>query len=211
MNQAREYITNPNNPSSVYVEYKGEKRKLFRNQDGTIGILAKGKRKYGYEFDDFNSISKIYYPKVVTEETKTEYRRKMVQKFKKFAAKATFTNPFIRKCLEADQCKSLYENGLSTGSCNEGKIVSLQSIAKVNTNEVEFFVNALMQKKEYNSGRFLFRGYECTLSVGIHKDENNYTTAGDVMGYLSMEYKDCLNGYYYLLINEENFIGYDKD
>lgn len=37
------------------------------------------------------------------------------------------------------------------------------------------------------------------------------TSPGDVMGYLSPEYKDCGNGYCYLLINEDKFIGYDKD
>ena len=34
---------------------------------------------------------------------------------------------------------------------------------------------------------------------------------GMFFGYLSLEYKGCGNGYYYLLINDDNFIGYDVD
>lgn len=132
-------------------------------------------------------------------------------KCKREAGKASFTNPFIRKCLIADENKTAYENDISGGSINSGKIISLTSIAKKHPWEVKLFRQALSEKKPYRSGRIPFRGYEMTISVEPYKEGNKYTLPGDVNGYLSLEYKDCLNGYYYLLINDENFIGYDKD
>ena len=50
--------------------------------------------------------------------------------------------------------------------------------------------------------RLPFRGYELTIST--RKEDN-----GDFAGSLSLEYKNCGNGYYYLLINDDCFIGYD--
>lgn len=34
---------------------------------------------------------------------------------------------------------------------------------------------------------------------------------GDIHGGFSKERRNCLNGFYYLLINDSNFIGYDID
>jgi len=213
LHEAEQYLRDPQKPNKLYIQYNGSRRRLFINKDGAIGVIAKGKRKQGYLFSDWDKISKIYYPVESTEETIAQYNIRINRKYKLEASKAGFTNPFIRSCLNADEEKCPYENGISGGSCNEGKIITLDSIRKAGYSfVVDRFISALKEKREYNSAsRFKFRGYECTLSVGIHKEGSNYTSPGDVMGYLSLEYKNCLNGYYYLLINEDKFIGYDKD
>ena len=64
MHPAEEYLRNEQNPPVLYVRIYGERRKLFINRGGenVIGIIAKGKRKHGYIFSDWNRIEKIYYP-----------------------------------------------------------------------------------------------------------------------------------------------------
>ena len=99
--------------------------------------------------------------------------------------------------------KSPYEYGVTTGCKITGDLVSVETVAKRywNGNALK---QAVSDKKEFISGRFGFQGYDG--SVSFKKEEN-----GDFRGYLSKEYKDCGNGYYYLLINDEYFIGYDVD
>lgn len=60
MHPAEEYLRNEQNPPVLYVRIYGERRKLFINRGGenVIGIIAKGKRKHGYIFSDWNSIEK---------------------------------------------------------------------------------------------------------------------------------------------------------
>lgn len=212
LHQAEEYLRNPDNPQTLYVRYLGEKRRLFINdRKGDIYMFSKGSRKKGDVFKNLNSITKIYLPGERKPSTPEEIERRHVLKCKREAAKATFTNPFIRKCLEADETKSAYENDISGGSNNSGKIISLTSIAKKHPWEVKLFRQALAEHRDYSSGRIPFRGYEMTLSLETTKEGDKYNEPGDIRGFLSLEYKDCLNGYYYLLINNENFIGYDKD
>lgn len=64
MHPAEEYLRNEQNPPVLYVRIYGERRKLFinRGRENVVGIIAKGKRKHGYIFSDWNSIEKIYYP-----------------------------------------------------------------------------------------------------------------------------------------------------
>jgi hypothetical protein len=64
---------------------------------------------------------------------------------------------------------------------------------------------AIADKKDAKTicSRYNFAGYE--MSIEIHNDN------GVFRGFLSLEYKNCGNGYYYLLINDDNFIGYDVD
>ena len=72
MHPAEEYLRNEQNPPVLYVRIYGERRKLFINRGGenVIGIIAKGKRKHGYIFSDWNSIEKIYYPSQEKEDEK---------------------------------------------------------------------------------------------------------------------------------------------
>ncbi len=210
--EAELHLRKPENPDYLYVIYQGCRRKLFLNEKGgPIGIVKKGCTRSGTRFNDWSGVTKILMPEDI-QKVKKGNNARLIKKYKREAAKATFTNPFIRNCLAADENKCPYENNLSTGSSNEGKIISLQSIRNAGYSFiVEKFSKALKDKIEYSSSRFPFRGYECTLSISTHRLESSYTSPGDVIGYLSLEYKDCGNGYYYLLINEEKFIGYDKD
>ncbi|MDR2005309.1 MAG: hypothetical protein LBQ74_19985 [Prevotella sp.] len=212
LSPAEEYLRNPDNPNTLYIRYLSKKRRLFINdRNGTIYMFLKGSCKRGYPFMDFGGISRIYYPQDAKVVSPEEVERRHVLKCKREAAKATFTNLFIRLCLAADENKTAYDNGISGGSINSGKIISLTSIAKKHPLEVKLFRQALVEGKPYNSGRIPFRGYEMTISIEPYKEGDNYNSPGDIRGYLNLEYKNCLNGYYYLLINDENFIGYDKD
>ncbi|MBF0648723.1 hypothetical protein IR083_07815 [Dysgonomonas sp. GY75] len=212
LSPGEEYLRNPDTPNTLYIRYLGKKRRLFINdRNGSVYMFMKGSRKRGYPFTDFSGISRIYYPQDAKVDTPGETERRHVLKCKREAAKASFTNPFIRKCLVADENKTACENGISGGSINSGKIISLTSIAKKHPWEVKLFRQALANKSPYTSFRIPFRGYEMTISIEPCKEGDNYNSPGDIRGYLNLEYKDCLNGYYYLLINDENFIGYEKD
>jgi hypothetical protein len=197
MHEAEKYLRE--NPGHLYVRYRGEKRRLFITRDGVICKICKGRRNAGYPFSDWAGVSKIFYPV-----PKTDLQKNPVEKYRREASKAGFTNDFIRRCREADANRTLYENGITTGNAIDGKIITLASVAKAAPYEAERFLAAMKNRTVCHSGRFPFRGYEGTLEVTV--DER-----GEPMGYLAVEFKNCGNGYYYQLINEQNFIGYDVD
>ena len=66
------------------------------------------------------------------------------------------------------------------------------------------FREAFKKKEKYSSYRFDFCGYDGTL--WCEPKEN-----GDMIAGFSKEYRNCGNGYYYLLINDDCVIGYDID
>ena len=66
------------------------------------------------------------------------------------------------------------------------------------------FRTALKQGEKFSTGRFDFCGYDGTL--WCEPREN-----GDMAAGFRKEYRNCGNGYYYLLINDEYMIGYDID
>lgn len=203
--ELQSYLKDPAKPYEVTVSYRGEKRRLFYNDRiGLFGLKLKGARRNGYIFGDWNGIEKVYYPK---EESKEEYNYRIAKKYYKCARKATFTNEFIRKCLTVDVTKSPYQNGISTGVPIEGRIITLFSIEKQYPTEVECFRQALAARRKYHGCRLPFRGYEMTLELCHDNDEPDNV----VRGFLSLEYKDCANGRYYLLVNDNEFIGYDID
>ena len=44
MHEAEQYLRNPETPDSLYVQYKGRRRRLFYNRDNSIfGIIGIGK------------------------------------------------------------------------------------------------------------------------------------------------------------------------
>ena len=112
----------------------------------------------------------------------TDYR--LVRKYQREAAKAGLTNPFIRKIQHAD--------------CNKTGVY-LQ------------FCKAVENHTPFHSLRFNFRGYDGSLWVEPHDNDDSYYRAGDLSAGFSKEFRNSLNGYYYLLINERTFIGYDVD
>lgn len=66
------------------------------------------------------------------------------------------------------------------------------------------FRQAMRNKEKFSTLRFDFCGYDGTL--WCEPREN-----GDMAAGFSKEYRNCSNGYYYLLINDEFMIGYDID
>ena len=199
--EAEAYLRNSENPTSLYVKINGSRRRLFINRnEGIIGIIAKGKRKKGYVFNDWNSIEQIHYP---TGSSKEERERKLVLKYQKLAKRATFTNNWLEDIAHADLTKSLYENHITTGNAIDGKCIKLSTLAKYcGSSQMDFFLNAVKTCCRFSSCRFDFCGYDGSLWCEPH--ENGTVTAG-----FNKEYRNCANGYYYLLINDDTLIGYD--
>lgn len=176
---------------------------MFINRDeNIIGIIAPRKRKRGHVFTDWASIEKIYYP---SHDQEANTDRKLILKYQKLARLATHTNDWLRKIADADLDKSLYENHITTGTRIDGKCIGLATIEKYcGTTEMHLFRQAMKNKKSFSTCRFDFCGYDGTLWC---EPRDN----GDMAAGFSKEYRNCGNGYYYLLINDEYMIGYDID
>ena len=203
MYEAEAYLRNPQNPSSLHVRISGKKRRLFINRDqNQIGIIAEGKRNKGYLFCGWSSIEKVFYP---TDTDPAEEQRKLLLKYQKLAKLATFTNHWLKRITEADPSKSLYENHITTGVTIEGQCIKLSTIEKhCGYHTAQMFRDSLKNGEPYHSSRFDFNGYDGSLWCEPKGD-------GTIMAGFSKEYRGCGNGYYYLLINDETFIGYDID
>lgn len=129
----------------------------------------------------------------------------MILKYQKLARLATHTNDWLRRIAGADLTKSLYENHITTGTGIDGKCIRLSTIEKYCGYMVmACFREAFKKKEKYSSYRFDFCGYDGTL--WCEPQEN-----GDMIAGFSKEYRNCGNGYYYLLINDDCVIGYDID
>lgn len=200
LHEAEQFLRNEKTENYLYVKIDNKRRRLFINPNGLIGIIAPYKKHSGYLFDDWSSIEKIYYPK-----DKEEQIRKLVTKYKKLASLATFESPYLEKVKKADINKSLYENQLTTGTSIDGKVISLKTIEKYCGEQiVNSFKDAIKNRENFHFYRFDFGGYDGSLWVNVF--ENGTINAG-----FSKEYRNCGNGYYYMLINDDNFIGYDID
>lgn len=211
MHEAEQYLRNPETPDSLYVQYKGRRRRLFYNRNNSIfGIIGIGKRRRGFRFSDWDGIEKIF--KQALPKEPTEINRRLIRKFQREAAKAGFTNPFIRSIQNADYNKSLYNNGITTGTRIDGQIITLDALRKwCGEGTYQCFCEAVRNHTPYHSGRFNFRGYDGSLWVEVYDKDDGYHQAGDLKAGFSKEFRNCGNGYYYLLINEQTFIGYDVD
>lgn len=195
---AEAYLRNEQNPTSLYVRIGGQRRRLFINRDeNLIGIIATRKRNRGYILpigQDYPSHD---------QEANTD--RKLILKYQKLARLATHTNDWLRTIADADLDKSLYENHITTGTRIDGKCIGLATIEKYcGTAEMYLFRQAMKNKKSFSTCRFDFCGYDGTLWC---EPRDN----GDMAAGFSKEYRNCGNGYYYLLINDEYMIGYDID
>jgi hypothetical protein len=188
--------------------------RFFISGNGVLCYFKTGSRKRGFPVDeDLFSKFKNYVGKP-SELDKKKIEFRIIEKFRKYAEKASFDNNFIRQCKELpktldewskDNYKSAYEYGITTGCKITGQIISLNSIAKQYPQAVERARECIKNK---TIGTCLstvpFRNYDTSMSFQLN-DKN------ELVGFLSLEYKGCGNGYYYLLINDENFIGYDVD
>lgn len=210
MHEAEEYLRNPDHRSSLYVRIGGKRRRLFINRDvGQIGIIGPHKRTHGHLFSAWDTIEKIYYPHAVRPQ---EVTRRIILKYQHMAFKATFHSPYLRNVMAADLNKSLHENGITTGVRIDGQVISLDAVQKwCGDIEMQQFRAAVANRTQYHSMRFNFRGYDGSLWVEpCSKEEKDYQK-GDIRAGFSKEFRGAGNGYYYILINDNNFIGYDVD
>lgn len=192
--QAKTWLAK-NEHGKLCAVYDGKQRTLANCIYGGVLVLIPHRRR-GY-YIDWSKVTKVW---LEVKQAKNE-----TPKFIKKAQLATFSNAYLRKVLSADPNKSPYENNLSTGVPIEGRIITLKSFGKQYPGIERQFRQALKERRSFHSDRLPFRGYEATL--WLEKEGEN----GDIHGGLSLEYKDCGNGYYYLLINDDEFIGYDID
>jgi hypothetical protein len=193
------------------ILFDGSKVRIFISTCGTLCKKKPNSRKFGFPLHE-NLIVSLVLPKTKKSDDELEY--KTIAKFRKEALKASFTNDFIKDCINLpptfeqwinDGKKTAYEYGITTGCKITGQLVSIDSICKkFNSFYKEQIINAIKDKKTFRTGRFDFNGYDGSISFEIGDD-------GQFRGFLNKEYKGCGNGYYYLLINDNYFIGYDID
>lgn len=204
----QEVISTIKGKSGVYdiITLHGkERRRLFLSQNNLICEFAPRSRKRGYPID--STIIACW----VSVALYTPNESNIVAKFKRYASRATFPSAFVRKCLVADTSKDCYENRLTTGTRIDGEIISLNAIERFNPYSVRQFRKALKERVNYHSSRFEFRGYDGSLWIEIAEQDDGYNSKGDVMAGFNKEYRNCGNGFYYSLIDDEHFIGTDID
>lgn len=210
----------------------GKKDRFFISDSGSLCRFNPRSSRRGHVLhpSDLERYAQFLAPKpspIGEERLRREYR--LIEKYKRMATEASFTNPFIRDCLalldydawrrelvepsswekeKEARPKTLYELHITTGTSIDGKVISLNRIAKKYPHEIERLRESIANKSvgHFITGRWAkFAGYDISI-------ETEYSAeTGDFRGFLSLEYAGCGNGYYYLLINDENFIGYDVD
>lgn len=175
--------------------FYGQRNATLCNGNSAVMVLSPKRRTRGYNIQ-WEWVLKVFAPAEPKNPT---------LKFIKEAQKADFTNRFIKKCLNANPALGPYQNGLTTGTSIDGKCITVEALRKdfEYTGLIERFWDAFNKGEEWNSYRYRWRGYDMSLWV------NNVN--GDVSAGLNMEYLDCGNGYYYMLINRDKFIGIDID
>lgn len=188
--------------------------RFFISSTGGLCYFKAGSKRRGFPVDSvlFSQFKQFTGRPSELDKKKKEF--KTIEKFRKYAEKASFTNTVIKQCLalpktidewSKDNYKSAYEYGITTGCKITGDIISLKSIGNRYPNAVEKARECIRTKTVGSClYRQEFRNYEASMSFEIKED-------GEFTGFLSLEYKGFGNGYYYLLINDENFIGYDVD
>ena len=196
------------NREIIGIETSTNKLRLFVSTFGTLCYFKGKSRNRGCPLEDSQLIGfkKFIYNK----EDNTVDTFKIISKFRKYAMKASFTNKFIEDCKklpatleqwQSEGSKGCYEYGITTGVTKEGEVITVDALGSIC--DVNYLRECIKNKKEFSAYRQGFRGYDATITIDV-KD-------GVLCGFLAMEYKNCGNGHYYLLINDENFIYYDKD
>ncbi len=197
--------------------FNGKKARLFLSECKRVCQLNKGSSRSGFALanhwdEDFRVKSIELLEDVENARQIKSWRNqiKTVEKYRDLANKASFTNKWIKDCKLAIPLLSAYENRLTSGVRIDGQVISVEAVAKAiedyfGRNEANNFRKALANKENYNSGRFPFRGYDGSVQLKVNEETDEF------WGWFNKEYKDCGNGYYYLLINDESWIGYDID
>jgi len=200
-------IINGNN----IIKHNNEKHRLFyHDETGNICIFRKGSSKCGYIIPaNILQNCEIVQPK--KEKSQEDKTYLLIKKYRNKALKANFKNSYIDKCInlpstieqwKEEGSKNLYQYHITVGNSKDGEIISIESALK-NVNIKDFIVDCIKNKKEYTY-YYDFRGYDARITTQIKEN-------GEFWGYLDLEYRGCANGHYYILINEKEFIYYEKD
>lgn len=206
----------------------GTKFRFFISTNESLCYFAAKSSRKGPYFPEtmFPALVNFQFSKPRTEESFEKKIYNQIAKYKRMAEKATFTNNFITDCKalpasfdqwkkelkepnswdieQKPRPKSLFDYSITTGNKIDGVVISIERIGKQYPRYAERLREAIKNQSEgHICSSTPFAGYEMTLSTAKRE--------GMFFGYLSLEYKGCGNGYYYLLINDDNFIGYDVD
>ena len=177
----------------IHDPFYGTRNATICNGNSAVMVLSPRSRTRGYNLQ-WNWVMQVFAP--------TEQKNPTL-KFIREAKKADFANSFIGKCLTADPEKGPYQNGLTTGTSIDGKCITVKALEEEFPYTMKAFWEAFEEGREFQSHRQRWRGYDMSVWV------NNVN--GDICAGLNMEYLNCGNGYYYMLINREKFIGIDID
>lgn len=196
------------------ITIDGVKYRFFIAEGEYLCYFKKGSSRKGriFETELLNkNIDKVEFQK--TEKDIESINWKLIEKYRKYAEKSDglYLGEICKQLPKTyDQwldegSKCLYGYHITTGNKIDGKVITMAAIAKQYPYIVESAKKALNNKTKYSSSTVNFRGYD--MSINIYPDEEN----GTIRGYLNMEFKGMGNGYYYMLINNDSFIGVDVD
>ena len=177
----------------IHDPFYGKRNATICNGNSAVMVLSPRSRTRGYNLQ-WNWVMRVFAP--------TEQKNQTL-KFIREAKKADFSNSFIGECLTADPEKGPYQNGLTTGTSIDGKCITVKALEDEFPYTMKAFWEAFNDGRDFHSHRQRWRGYDMSVWV------NNVN--GDICAGLNMEYLNCGNGYYYMLINREKFIGIDID
>jgi hypothetical protein len=221
INSLRELYNAVENKQIVSAQTEnGNTFRFFISTTKQLCYFAKRSSRRGYYVSEseFNKFIKFNENKEKTEEQKLKQQYNVIAKYKKMAGTSTLTNSWINDCLalptfdewkndlkDGARLKCFYAYGITTGNSIDGKVISLNRIEKEFPSAIQRLREAISTQTAVGTIVHCarFSGYDMSISV-------EQKTCG-IMGYLSLEYKGCGNGYYYILINDDNFIGYDVD
>lgn len=205
-----------NNEIEAVMCYQTRYRLFYNTDRDVLGYFMPYRKRHGHVFSDnmLDQITKIIYKKNVIDNNITNYN--LVKKYRNLANKASFTNEFIRECQNLpntyeewveDGKKTIYDYRITTGNRIDGNIISFKRISKKYPYAIQMLKNVIENKIPGEikiCSRVPFSGYEMTITTKLYEN-------GDLMVWLALEYVNCGNGYYYLLINDDKFIGTDID
>ncbi len=209
MHDAEKALRDQNTPDFLEVIYLGANRTIYFNRDTdnfTINIPSSS--EFRMPFRNWNNITKVFDADNLTRKQRTanleQKKKKLSLKYFENAHNAEFTNSFIEACLRADIRKSPLENGLTTGSEIDGKLVSIDAIRKEAGEIVDDFLNAFKKRKVYRSKQFYMHNYYCSLYVEVEEKCLS-------VGVFIKSSKNSDKHYRFLLINGRYFIGHSVE
>lgn len=180
-----------------------EARRAMVEEDGTVFVLGKGKRRYGRRYRDAEFVKMfacVLDSKVKVDEA-TKWERRVKNVIKKLEASGLWENlkTDFEKMLEGGY-ENRHENCGSIGWDACDCITKSMYFGKFWNAIKKQMIKDCMEKKE--SVRFSTRvNYDVSFEYDADKNKAWY----------SEEYRNCANGHYYLAIDENTALFYEDD